>query len=415
MKTFKTAIAFLPVLLSAPFVFASGGNKNLPPAACKKDFNSFEAWREDLRVEAQKKGISKETWDLALPQMQPDPEILRRDQSQGAFYVNFLDYSIPRSHSRLTRARSILKKHKTLMDKVEATYGIPGEILIALWGLETDFAMVVNAKAYPIIRSMTTLAYDCRRPSIFRENLLSALLFIEKGELGLDEMVGQWAGEIGGLQLTPSNYYEFGVDFDKDGERNIVKSTPDLMASAASMLKSYGWKKGEPYLLEVAVPEKMNWEEADLTATKMKNLASWKTAGVTLPNGKSLPALSQPAALMLPMGRLGPAFLAFPNFKTLFQWNASLNNALTVGYFASRIKDPSLAPMSRGRGQAEVLTKSELTELQNLLAKKGYEVGKIDGFLGTQTRAATQSVQLKLGLPADAYPTPEVLNKLRTM
>ncbi|MEK6554561.1 MAG: lytic murein transglycosylase [Bdellovibrionota bacterium] len=393
---------------------ASGPAIKLPPAKCQKDFNSFEAWREDFRVEAMRSGVSTVTWNAALPSLVVDTEVLSRDNSQGAFYTSFLKFSIPRAHPRIPRARNLLKSHGALFKKVEATYGIPGEILLSLWGLETDFAVstIPGATQFPILSSMTTLAYDCRRPEIFRDNLKSALKLIENKTVDIENMTGQWAGEMSGLQLTPSNYLNFGVDFDKDGRIDIVNSVPDLMASAASMLKSYGWVAKQPYIIEVKVPEKMDWQYADLTLEKMHPLANWTKQGVTLADGSALPAGLPNASLMLPMGHLGPAFLAFPNFKTLLQWNASLNNALTASYLAYRTANVNAPPMSSGNGTPEILTAAMLKNLQTLLAKRGYNMGKIDGFLGTATRAATKDMQMKLGLPADGYPTTELLNKL---
>jgi lytic murein transglycosylase len=394
---------------------ASGPIAQLPPAKCKKDFNSFEAWREDFRLEAVKAGVSTQTWNEALPFLQPDPAILAKDNSQGAFYTSFTKYASQRANSRVNRARSLLSENSALFKRVEATYGVPGEILVALWGLETDFAVskIAGLTPLPIITSMTTLAYDCRRPALFRDNLKSALLLIENNIVSTEKLKGQWAGEMSGLQLTPSNYLNFGVDFDKDGRRDIVNSVPDLMASAASMLKSYGWAAKQPYMIEVKVPAVMDWSKADLTLTQMYSIADWSKEGVTLADGSALPAGLPKASLMLPMGHLGPSFLAFANFKSLLQWNYSLNNGLTVSYLAYRAADPSSKPFRMGNGTPEVLTSDMLKRLQTILSTKyGFDMGKIDGFLGTQTRTATRAMQIKLGMPADGYPTTELLNKL---
>ncbi len=387
----------------------------LPPAKCEKDFVSFEAWREDFRLEAVRNGISTATWREALPLITVDPLILKKDRSQGAFYIPFLSFALPRAHSRIGRARAVLSRHQALFQSIEKQFGIASEVIVAFWGMETDFATGPITPSFPIIRSMATLAYDCRRAALFRDNLLSALRLVERNELTVDELQGQWAGEMSGLQLTPSNYFNFGVDFDKDGKRDIVHSVPDLIASAANMFKSYGWVKGQPYILEVKVPNQLPWQNADLTMQKMFSVAAWSHVGVTKVDGSPLPPLPLNAALMLPMGRLGPAFLAFPNFKALLQWNSSINNALTAAYLASRAKDPSLPAMRPGNGSPEVMTAQELKELQTLFSKQGYQMGKIDGFLGGQTRIATREMQLKFNMPADAYPTRELLAKMRTL
>lgn len=392
---------------------ASVQQAELPPALCKKDFNSFEAWLEDFRVEAFAKGVTQETWDMARHQLQFDSSILARDQQQGGFYKNFLEFSIPRSHRRIAPGRQILQKNAELFKAIEARFGVSAEVLVAFWGMETDFALKQSSQ-YPVVTSMATLAYDCRRSALFRQNLLHSLLLIEQKVLPLSQMKGQWAGEMSGLQFTPSNYYNFAIDFDGDNKRDMLNSLGDLMGSAARIFKDFGWKAGQPYLIEVKVPQNLPWQDADLTLVKMNPVSVWSQYGVTTVDGAPLPFQGLNAALMLPMGRLGPTFLAFDNFKTLLLWNASLNNALTAGYLASRIRNPHLKDMRRGNGNPEVLSSAQLIELQTLLQKKGYNVGKIDGFLGTQTRIATRDLQIKWGLPADAYPTSEVLNRLRS-
>ncbi|RYZ76282.1 MAG: lytic murein transglycosylase, partial [Proteobacteria bacterium] len=281
------------------------------------------------------------------------------------------------------------------------------------WGMETDFRMGRSAKQSPVITSMATLAYDCRRAAAFRMNLLASLHLLEKREVAIENMVGEWAGEMSGLQFTPSNFWEFGVDFDGDGKRDPVNSVADMMGTAANMFIQNGWRRGEPYMVEVKVPANMAWEEADMTVTKVRPMSFWQQQGVTSVTGGALPNANMQGALMLPMGRLGPAFIAYPNFRALLKWNASSNNALTAAYLASRIVSSSTPAMSPGRGKVEVMTSPEIKQIQTLLAAKGYNIGKIDGFIGTGTREAVRTEQLKLGLPADAYPTHELLTKLR--
>lgn len=403
----------------APFlfqtsVFASGPHTELPPAKCEADFPSFEAWRADFKREALASGVTEDIWNQAERQMKPDANILRKDNSQGGFYVDFLKFS-QRGESRVSAGRKVFNSYRAIFSAVEKQYGVSSEILAAFWGMESDFATKMTRNLSPIITSMTTLAYDCRRAALFRLNLLSALLLLKDKDMELDELQGQWAGEMSGLQFTPANLYQYGVDFNRDGRRDVVNSIADMMGTAANVFKDYGWKAGQPYILEVKVPDQMAWQNADLTLEKMFPMSYWANQGVTLPDGSPLVIKNLQASLMLPMGRFGPTFLAFDNFKTILMWNASLNNALTASYLASRIKDESLRPMSKGKKSVEVMSKEQLIEFQTLAAKHGFDIGDIDGFLGTRTRAVTQELQLKWGLPADSYPTSEILNILRKM
>ena len=221
-------------------------------------------------------------------------------------------------------------------------------------------------------------------------------------------MRGPWAGELGQLQFIPERYLNYGVDFDGDGRVQLLTSSADALASAANYLKSLGWKRDEPWLQEVKVPQSLPWEKADLTV-KLP-LSQWSAWGVTLANGKPLPANGPDASLHLPMGRNGPAFLAYPNFDVYLIWNNSLVYSTTAAYFATRLAG---APaVSRGSG-VDLLSVAEVKEVQKLLAARGYDVGKVDGIIGASTRQAVKDMQLKFGLPADSYPSAELLAKLR--
>jgi lytic murein transglycosylase len=250
---------------------------------------------------------------------------------------------------------------------------------------------------------------DCRRSAEFREQLMDALRIIDRGDLSVRQMRGPWAGELGQVQFLPSVYEEFGVDYDGDGRRDLINSTPDSLASAGNYIKSLGWRRGEPWLEEVRVPESMPWELADVHIKKPRAL--WARFGVTQRDGSPLPNDNLPSALVLPMGRNGPAFLAYPNFDVYLEWNQSLTYSLTAAYFATRLA--GAPPLSRGRAPVESLSLAQTKELQTLLVQRGYDVGKVDGIIGENTRKAVTDVELKLGLPADGYPTPELLARLR--
>src|SRR6185295_10528993 len=262
----------------------------------------------------------------------------------------------------------------------------------------------------PVLRSLATLAYDCRRPDIFRGELMDALRIIDRGDLVPEEMIGSWAGELGQTQFLPSHYFKHAVDYDGDGRRNLMKSVPDVIASSANFLKFLGWQRGQPWLEEVRVPARLAWDQADLAILHPRS--KWAGWGVTHLDGRPIASDALPASLLLPMGRFGPAFLAYENFQIYLKWNQSLSYSITAAHLATRLAG---APAFRRVGpEVPELSYEDLKQLQQLLARRGYEVGEIDGKIGAGTRAAVKAAQIKLGLPADSYPTPDLLARLRS-
>jgi lytic murein transglycosylase len=371
---------------------------------------SFERWLDDFKRDADGQGISQGTIRSALRGMTFDPGIIARDRRQSFFAQSFLDFS--RKLATLNRVQSGQKqiaKHRVTFDAVEKEYGVPPSVIAGFWALESDFG--VGMGNLPVLRSLASLAYDCRRSDMFRFELMEALRIIDRGDLTPEEMIGSWAGELGQTQFLPSHYYKHAVDYDGDGRRNLMKSVPDIIASSAAFLVSLGWARGQPWLEEVRVPQKLDWAQADLAVQHPRSY--WASVGVTHANGRPLASDAMPASLLLLMGRKGPAFLAYANFQTYLKWNQSLNYATTAAYLATRIDG---APaMSRGSGDVVALDADQLKELQTLLVQRGLKQGEIDGKLGAATRAAVKAAQLKLGLPADSYPTLELTERLRAL
>ncbi len=378
-----------------------------PLVACEKDM-SFNAWLEGLKQEALASGITKTTLQSVLPYLKLDSSVIQRDRSQGVFQQPFLQFSDRMvSASRVTRGMSLIKTtHKDIFARIENEFGVPAEPIVAFWGLESDFGAFTGK--FPILSAITTLAYDCRRPDMFRPQLIDAMKIIQRGDLRPEEMIGNWAGELGGTQFMASDYFESGVDYDKDGRVNLVKSVPDTLGSAAQFLANHGWVRGEPWLQEVRVPTNLKWEEADLTI--QHPVSQWEQWGVKTING-SLPTKDLKASLLLPMGRLGPAFLAYQNFHAFLGWNSSMVYSTTAAFMATRLTG---APaLFRGNGNVQSLTPDQMMELQTLIAKLGYDPGPIDGKLGNGTRSAVKKAQLLFGLPADSYPSIELLQRLK--
>lgn len=366
----------------------------------------FATWLQEVKQEAASKGISPAAIQN-LDGLTYDPAVIAMDRKQGVFAQTFLTFAGRMANNyRLTHGKKYMDEYADLFRKLEAEFGVPAPVVVAFWSLETDFG--ANTGNFDTLRSLATLAHDCRRPEKFRPQLFSALEVIEKGYLTPAEMKGAWAGELGQTQFLPSDYIENGVDGDNDGRVDLLKSKPDVLASTSKLVASFGWRRGEPWLEEVAVPASLPWEKADLKVLLPRK--TWAQWGVTKVGGAPLQADNMEASLLLPMGRNGPAFLAYQNFRVYTEWNKSLVYCTTAAYMATRMAGaPAMSP---GRASIETLSLDDTKQLQQILQSKGYDVGKIDGVLGEGSRAAVREEQLKLGMPADSYPTKEFLIRL---
>jgi lytic murein transglycosylase len=377
-------------------------------AACHNT-GSYERWLEAFKKEAAAQGISPRAIAEASPSMSFDPAIIKRDHGQSVFQQTFIQFSDRMvGGGRIPNGQAKIKQHAAMFAKIEEKYGVPAPVLTAFWGLESDFG--ADFGKYKILSAIATLAYDCRRPEFFRTQLFDALRIIERGDQRVEDLIGDWAGEFGGLQFTASDYLKNAVDFDGDGRRDLIHSVPDTLASGANFLVSLGWQRGQPWLQEVLVRKDLPWDQADLTITHP--VSEWAAWGVKAAHGQ-LAAADLPASMILPMGRNGPAFLAYPNFKAFLGWNSAYVYSTTVAYYATRIAG---APALNRAGAASIvpLTAAQVTDLQRLLIKQAYEgVGDIDGKVGSGTRAAVKKAQMKYGLPADSYPTADLIERLR--
>jgi lytic murein transglycosylase len=368
---------------------------------------SFDTWLAAFERDAAAQGISQRAISAAAPSLTYDQKIVYIDRGQRVFTQTFLDFSGRMAAGyRIQRGQSLIQQNASTFARIEQQFGVPAPVIVAFWGLESDFG--ANQGKYRSLSAIASLAYDCRRSDRFRAQLLDALRLIDRGDLRPDQMIGSWAGELGQTQMMPSEYNQYGVDFDGDGKRDLIHSVPDVLASTASYLHGLGWKKGEPWITEVRVPASMPWDQADLSVTLPRS--KWASYGVTLADGRPLPADNMPASLLLPMGRLGPAFLAYQNFQIYLQWNNSLVYSTTAAYLATRIAG---APAMRHGSPPPALPFEEVKDMQARLARAGFDVGKIDGFLGLKTRQAVKAMQVKYGLPADSYPTAELLARMR--
>jgi len=377
-----------------------------PPASIGADCGGdFDAWRDRLQLEARAAGLSPTAVAL-LDDVTPSDRVLAHDRGQTVFTQDWLTFAGRMVNAyRLKVGRQRLAEHAETFARAEQTHGVPGPVITAFWGLETDYGAVQGD--IDTLAALATLAHDCRRPQLFRPQLLDALRLVELGWLEPSQLRGAWAGELGQVQLLPSDYLSFGRDGDGDGQVRLKESPQDVIMTAAAFIEHLGWRPGEPWLGEVQVPSDMDWSRAGVYVQRPRR--DWAAWGLRDIAGTELPADELPAALLLPMGRDGPAFLAYPNFNVFLNWNQSLVYSLTAAYFATRLQG---APKVTAGDPEPGLDAEQLTDLQRRLVRLGHDVGAIDGILGAKTRTAVRAEQQRLGLPADAWPTQELLSRL---
>lgn len=385
----RLAIAFS--LLAAPAL----------AAPCGGDFGDF---LDSMAAEARAAGQPEDAIARFFDGARIDKAVLKADRSQGVFRKTFLDFSQSLiSKSRIQNGAAYGQKYDAEFDRAAAEYGVSRGILLAFWAFETDFGQVQGD--FNTRNALVTLAHDCRRPEIFQPQVLAAIALTALDDFDPATTTGAWAGEIGMVQMLPKDILERGKDGDGDGVITLKTSAPDAILSGAAMLQHHGWRAGEPWLQEVVLPDTLDWAKTGLDTALP--VADWAAMGVTAREGALAEGLD--ASVLLPQGRKGPAFLAYPNYKVLFEWNKSFVYVTTAAYFATRLE--GAAPYAAGNPDP-ALTGDQMMALQEKLAARGYDVGKIDGILGAATRTAIQKEQVRLGLPADAWPTVELLEQL---
>jgi membrane-bound lytic murein transglycosylase B len=310
----------------------------------------------------------------------------------------------------MKRGRALLARHRHLLDKIHADYGVPPRYLIALWGMETNYGEYMGG--FPVIGALATLAYDRRRPGFFRAELLEALKIIEEGHISPGAMKGSWAGAMGHMQFLPSTFTRYAVDYTGDGRKDIWGSLSDAFASAANFLCNLGWRPGENWGREVRLPEDFDLMLA--TMDMKKTPKEWSVLGVRQADGLPLPQADMEGSIVLPQGHEGPAFLLYDNFRAIMSWNRSINYAVSVGHLSDRIAGlPRIATGSDA--EHEPLSRDETEQMQQILNRLGFHSGPEDGLPGPRTRQAIRAFQKGLSLPPDGYPTPALLQLLRAL
>jgi lytic murein transglycosylase len=364
----------------------------------------FDAWKSQIGDEARAAGVGERGLG-ALAGADLDTNVLARDRSQAVFTQDFDRFASRMiSDYRLKHGAANLKKYADVFARAESEFGVPGPVIAAFWALETDFGAVQGD--FNTLNALITLAHDCRRPELFRPQVVPLLTLIDRGILPVDTK-GAWAGEIGQTQMLPSDYLLRGVDGDGDGVVDLRNSAPDVILTTANKINHRGWKAGQPWLREVRVPDDMPWDQTG--RTNKLPVSQWSAWGVTNPDGSALDNQDLTAGIILPMGRKGPAFIGFDNYDIYLKWNQSATYTLTAAVLATRLAG---APAYDRRNPEPGLDGDGMRDLQRKLEAKGYDVGGIDGILGVNTREAVRQEQQRLGLPVDGWPTAQLLSMI---
>ncbi|MEQ5869473.1 lytic murein transglycosylase [Sagittula sp. NFXS13] len=384
-----------PAVLRAP-VQASGATNA-----------GFQNWIRGFRPRALAQGVSGRTFDRAFAGVRFDPDIVAKDQTQSEFAKgiwSYLDSAV--SDSRIQTGREMLRKHGALLTQIEQRYGVDKEIVLAVWGMESNYGTYRGSEH--VVEAMASLAYDGRRASFFETQLVATLQILEAGDTTPENMKGSWAGAMGHTQFMPTSFQSLAVDFTGDGRRDIWSDNPaDALASTANYLAKNGWIKGMPWGVEVTLPRNFNYENVGIDRMP----SEWARLGVMGMNGRPVPDHGS-AQVLLPAGHKGAAFLVFKNFRVIKRYNAADAYAMGVGHLADRVKG---GPAFRGDWPREdrPLTRSERKELQARLTRAGHDTQGVDGRIGPASVAAIRGYQRRAGVVPDGYASMSLLTRLR--
>jgi membrane-bound lytic murein transglycosylase B len=393
-------LRFIFCLLLTSFVYADDtqGSSNT---------HSFTQFLSDIRSQATKLGISQATLNGAFNDLTPNPKVLEYDRNQAEFNLNFWHYLNSRvSQNRRDKGVIKLQQHQQFLQENYKKYGVPSQIIVAFWGLETNYGK--NVGKMNLIRSLATLSFDKRRSQFFTRELLTLLKLIDEKKLPLN-VQGSWAGAMGNMQFMPTNVAAYAIDANIDGKIDLWHTQADIFASAAHFLKKIGWYSGERWGREVKIPKTFDHQLANLNTKKTVN--EWQILGVRTVSNNNLPNSNMRASLILPMGYNGPAFLVYRNFHAILRWNRSILYALSVGHLSDRLIG---ANQLSAKSIAEPsLSSNDIKQIQTTLNQLGFDTGKPDGVSGPKTRHATRAYQKTNNLPIDGYVGYQLLQQLQ--
>jgi len=383
----------------------SGSEKPMPATANL----TFGDWIAGFRTRAEAQGIHAEVMDRAFAGIEYNTSVIEKDRNQSEFTRTIWDYlDSAVSADRIANGRAALAIHGDLLQRIEETYGVDKEVVVAIWGLESAYGTFRGS--IPIIPAMATLASDGRRGEFFEGQLVAALKILQAGDVDASHMTGSWAGAMGHTQFMPTSFLDHAVDFTGDGRRDIWSDDPaDALASTAAYLRNFGWQKGALWGVEVRVPEGFDY---GLTGERVKKSATdWAALGIRDMEGKAVPDHGA-ASILMPAGARGAAFMIFPNFHVIERYNAADAYVIGVGHLADRIAG---GPPIRANWPREdrALLAAERQELQEKLTEAGFSTGGVDGKIGPNTIAAIRAFQRTVGLVPDGYASVEVLGRLK--
>jgi membrane-bound lytic murein transglycosylase B len=387
----------------------ASGNPLMTADAIRAAAADFPNCVERLWPDAARRGVSRVTFEHFTASLAPDLSIMDKLDAQPEFTKATWDYlDVLVSDERIARGREVLTQYAPVFAAVARAYGVDPAIIAAIWGVESNYGTMGGDRS--VIRSTATLACVGRRQDYFREEFLSALEILQRGDVPAERLVGSWAGAFGPTQFMPSSFKRYAVDFDGDGRRDVVDSIPDVIASTANNLKTDGWVAGQRWGYEVVLPQNFDYLLAD--RSKQMSLGQWEALGIRRAGGGSFREPDARAYLLMPAGARGPAFLMLQNFRAIMKYNPAEAYALAIGHLADRLRGagPFVQPWPR---EERVLSLDERYEMQQLLARRGFDTGEPDGMFGPRTRLAIRNYQASIGEIPDGFASSCLLDRLR--
>ena len=405
--------AHAELIINGAKVASNTATTTAPVTGSYMSTSSFQGCLANLRSQAIASGVSGPSYDRYTQNLSPDYSVIDKLNYQPEFSTPIWDYlSGLVDNERVQAGQHKLAQHRVVLNRVEQTYGVPAETVVAVWGVESNYGDISGK--YPLLQALGTLSCEGRRQSYFRGEFFATMRILQRGDLTQDQLYGSWAGAFGHTQFMPSTYERLAVDFDGDGRRDLVSSTTDALASTANFLKRAGWQTGMPWGFEVKIPQGVSI--AGESRRNKRSLNSWIAQGVTRTDGTALIqgnlSGSTPAGLITPAGANGPAFLVFKNFDAIYSYNAAESYGLAIAHLSDRLRGGTPFLTAWPTDDAGT-SRAERREIQQFLIQRGYDIGAVDGLIGDKSRQAIQKEQSRLGLNPTGRAGQQILRAFR--